>query len=97
MKTIKNKIDWLKGKILTDKIKEEQAIKKNDNDGVIYYTDNIALYDELIRDLTILDKFIRSYSTSTYDENKNKIVLELDCNTAEIQEIENYFSDYTDI
>lgn len=96
MKTIKEKIDILEAKIKTLKIKEQKAIDESADDAIIYYNDNIVLLKELVRDLKVLGKFLGYYLVSTYDENRNKIVLDLDCDSEDVQEIEKYVDECMD-
>lgn len=96
MKTIKDKIDILNAKIKTLEIKEKKAIDECTNDEIIYLNDNIVLYNELVKDLSVLGKFIGYYLVGSYDENKNNIILELNCNSKEVQEIEKYADECMD-
>lgn len=95
MKTIKEKIDILNSKIKTLEVREKKAIDECANDEIIYLNDNIVLYKELVRDLGVLGKFIGYYLVGSYDD-KNNIMLELNCNSEEVQEIEKYANECMD-
>lgn len=58
--------------------------------------DNISKYKEVKRSIKVLGKFIGFYLVSSFDEDKNKIVLELDIGGNDVQEIEKYVNDCMD-
>lgn len=87
MKTVKDKIELLDKEIVKLQCDLETATNEIQNSKI---ESKIQLFEELQRDLKILGKFIGYYLVSTYDEVKNKIILDLDCNSAEVQEIEKY-------
>ena len=93
MMTILEKINFLDAKIKTLQIIGKKAQEEDDNDKLIYCIDNIAFYEELMRDLVILNKFVEFYMEGTYDD-KDHIVLNLECGNKDVQDIENYISDY---
>ena len=93
--TILEKINFLNAKIETLQIIGKKAQEEDDNDKLIYCIDNIAFYEELIRDLVILNKFVEFYIVGTYDD-KDHTVLNLECGNKDVQDIEEYISDCID-
>ncbi|MBO7078177.1 MAG: hypothetical protein J6W64_00010 [Bacilli bacterium] len=93
MKTVKDKLELLDKEIV--KLQCELEITTNE---IQQYKleEKIKLFEELQRDLKVLGKFLGYYLVSTYDENKNKIILDLDCNSEDVQEIEKYVDECMD-
>lgn len=93
MKTVKDKIELLDKEIVKLQCDLEMATNEIQNSKI---ESKIQLFEELQRDLKMLGKFLGYYLVSTYDESKNKIILDLDCNSKDVQEIEKYVDECMD-